>query len=160
MILVLAVSGAFAFWYLSTITLTGRVVDTKGKALPYVVYGKVSGNDFSFLHTFSGSTDEKGKFKLEDVRHGEMCILYSYHVVKGNNTYQLNLLEKCGVVEPFEDRDVGDIVIDIDEALRLTPFKELKDSHELTVLTQYGEKKKIRLKGLSKERRMKHEKVN
>jgi len=159
-VLLLAGSGAFTFWYLNTVTLTGRVVDTEGKVLPYVIYGEVYRIGDNPLFTFNRSTDEKGKFKLENVRRGELCISYSYHVAKGNNTYQLNLLEKCAVVEPFEDRDVGDIVIDIDEALRLTIFKELKNSRELIVITHHGEKKKVQLKGLSKERRMKYEKVN
>jgi len=150
-VLLLAVSGVFAFWYLNTVTLTGRVVDTKGKALPYVIYGEIYRIRDGYLYTSMssiGHVSDKGEFKIGNIRYGELCILYYYDVVKGNNTYRFDLLEKCGIVEPFEDRDVGNIVIDIDEALRLTPFEELKDSQEFVVRAKYDDKKRIMLKEL------------
>ena len=146
LLLLLFISGAFAFWYFYTVTLTGRVVDKEGNVLPYVSYGKVHRVLGTYDWFYIGKVSDKGLFKIENISYGELCIMFSYDVVKGDHTYQLSLLEKCADVDPFEDRDVGDIVIDIDEALRLTPFKELKDSKELIVFSEFQEKKRVIVK--------------
>ena len=134
-----ALGGVFVFWYFNTVTLTGRIVDTKGNILSDVIYSKVYAGGVYRL----GQVDATGRFTIANVSRGELCILFSFDVAKGENTYQLNLLEKCAEVEPFEDRNVGDIVINIDEAIRLTLFDDLKNSKELAIYTKYREKKKI-----------------
>lgn len=118
--------GVFIVWYFNTVTLTGRVVDLKGKPLPHVSFNKIYKIGDVHLSGFIEPVSEDGTFKAEDVKYGTLCILFFHNVVLGDTTYRLNLLEKCSEVIPFKSRSVGDVVINIGEALRQSPFDEVR----------------------------------
>jgi len=143
-ILITLLSSLIFIWSFFVVTLTGKIVDKNGNSLPYVRISKINNTYYPIFWSIQSLsiTNEEGEFKLKDIHIGELCLRFSYDMIKESNTHELILFEECGDVYHLDDKDIGIFTIDVKSALQ-DISSDTNMTNDFKVRDEYGELKNI-----------------
>jgi len=143
-ILIALLSSLIFIWSFFVVTLTGKIVDKNGNPLPYVRISKINNTYYPIFWSMRSLTitNEKGEFKLNDIHIGELCLRFSYDMIKVSNAHELILFEECGDVYHLDDKDIGIFTIDVKNTLK-NISSDINMTNDFKVRDKYGELKNI-----------------
>ncbi len=131
--------GMLCLWYFNTYTISGTIVDENTKPLPYV---EISQQSYIFGKLIEerpiSRSDENGKFLINNLRSGNIHLLFSYMAEHKNSTYRVVLAKEYGTIY-FNDITKWKLSIDLQNAFE-NSFKEIKNNKKIVVYFREGKK--------------------